>query len=127
MDDRVMTGRRRTGTVSTMLLLAPAQDEQPSVSMAAVIIVLIIAAIIYTFGYLRAVMHRANRDYKTTKAAVTKLRRGFWAAWWAAVKVGFWVVVAIGVLGWWAIRDVRDIQTPTPATSPSVFVEIGPK
>jgi ABC-type Fe3+ transport system permease subunit len=110
-----------------MLLFAPAQDEQPSVPMAAVIIVLIIAAIIYAFGYLRAVMHRANRDYKTTKAAVPKLRRAFWSAWWAAVKVGFWVVVAIALLGWWAIRDVRDVQTPTPATSPSVFVEIRPK
>ena len=122
-----MTGRRRTGTVRTMLLFAPAQDEQPSVPMAAVIIVLIVAGIIYAFGYLRAVMHRANRDYKTTKAAVPKLRKAFWAAWWAAVKVGFWVVVAVAILGWWAIRDVRDVQTPTPATSPSVFVEIRPK
>ncbi len=110
-----------------MLFLAPAQDEQPSVPMTVVLIVLVIAGVIYTFGYLRAVMHRANRDYKTTKAALPKLRRGFWAAWWAAVKVGFWVVVAATILGWWAIRDVTDNDVPTPATSPSVFLEVGPK
>jgi hypothetical protein len=101
-----------------MLLSTAAPEEQASVPLRAVIIVLIVAGIIYSFGYLRAVMHRANRDYKTTKAAVPNLRKGFWRAWWGAVKVGFFVILAIFVLGWWAIRDVTeadDPQQPVPA------------
>ena len=95
-----------------MMLSTAAPEEQPSVPLTAVIIVLIVAGIIYSFGYLRAVMHRANRDYKTTKAALPKMRKGFWAAWWAAVKIGFFVMIAIFVLGWWAIRDVTETDDP---------------
>ncbi len=94
------------------MLSGAVQEEQPSVPLVAVIIVLIVAGIIYSFGYLRAVMHRANRDYKTTKAALPKMRRGFWHAWWAAVKIGFFVVLAVVVLGWWAVRDVADADDP---------------
>lgn len=93
------------------------QEEQPSIPLIAVVIVLIVAGIIYSFGYLRAVMHRANKDYKSTKAAVPNLRKGFWRAWWAAVKIGFLVVIAVVVLGWWAVRDVTDAgpRQPVPA------------
>jgi ABC-type Fe3+ transport system permease subunit len=100
------------------MVLSGAQQEQPSVPLVAVVIVLIVAGIIYSFGYLRAVMHRANRDYRTTKAALPKLRKGFWHAWWAAVKIGFFVVLAIVVLGWWAVRDVTgadESRQPVPA------------
>lgn len=72
-----------------------------------VLIVLIIGGIIYTFGYLRAVMHRANSDYKKTKAGLPGMRKDFWRAWWAAVKVGFWVLVAAGILITWMVQDVR--------------------
>lgn len=71
------------------------------------LVVLIIGGTIYTFGYLRAVMHRANKDYKTTKAALPTLRKGFWAAWWAAVKIGFWVCVALLALIAWVIADAK--------------------
>lgn len=73
-----------------------------------VLIVFIIGGIIYTFGYLRAVMHRANTDYKSTKAAVPKLRKAFWSAWWSAVKTGFWVAIAFLILVAWMVRDGRN-------------------
>lgn len=59
---------------------------------------------IYAFGYARAVMHRANKDYKTTKAAVPVLRKGFWAAWWTTVKVGFWVFIGFAIFVTWAVH-----------------------
>jgi small-conductance mechanosensitive channel len=101
-----------------MLLSTAAQEQEASVPLRAVMIVLVVAGIIYGFGYLRAVMHRANRDYKTTKALLPTMRKGFWRAWWAAVKIGLFVLLAIFVLGWWAIRDVTaadDPQQPVPA------------
>ena len=97
-----------------MLLSTAAQQEQPSVPLVAGIIVLIVAGIVYTFGYLRAVMHRANKDYKTTKAAVPTMRKSFWKAWWAALKIGSLVLIAIAVLGWWAVRDVAEADDPQP-------------
>lgn len=70
-------------------------------------IVLLTGGVIYTFGYLRAVMHRANRDYKTVKANLPVLRKGFWAAWWAAVKIGTGVAIIGLVLIAWVVHDVR--------------------
>lgn len=67
----------------------------------------VVGGTVYTFGYLRAVMHRANRDYKTTKAALPGLRKGFWSAWWSAVKVGFWVLLVFGLLLAGVVHDVR--------------------
>lgn len=96
------------------MLSTAAQQEQPSVPLVAVIIVLIVAGIIYTFGYLRAVMHRANKDYKSTKAAVPGMRKGFWKAWWSALKIGSLVLIAIAILGWWAVRDVAEADDPQP-------------
>ena len=97
-----------------MLLSTAAQQEQPSVALVAGIIVLILAGIVYTFGYLRAVMHRANKDYKTTKAAVPTMRKNFWRAWWAALKIGSLVLIGIVILGWWAVRDVAEADDPQP-------------
>ncbi len=63
---------------------------------------LIIGGTIYAFGYARAVMHRANTDYKKTKEALPGLRKGFWAAWWTAAKAGFWILIAFALLLAWA-------------------------
>lgn len=84
-----------------------------------VLIVLIIGGVIYSFGYLRAVLHRSNKDYKTVKSSVPKMRRGFWSAWWAAAKIGFWVVLAGFVLVAWMINDSRsgDADRTVPATT----------
>lgn len=100
-----------------------ASDTSHGIATPVVMIVAIIAGIIYTFGYLRAVMHRANSDYKATKALVPTLRKGFWHAWWKAVKIGFWVFVAGTILIFWAYRDVANKGADaTPRSTPSAAV-----
>lgn len=84
------------------------------VSIPVFVIVLLIGGVIYVFGYLRAVMHRANKDYKATKAAVKPLRKAFWAALWSVFKVGVAVVLAGIVMIAWVVRDVRS-DKPVPA------------
>lgn len=99
--------------------VAAAQQDR-DISVPVVLIVCIIAGVVYGLGYARAVMHRANRDYKTTKAAVPTLRKGFWIAWWKAVKVGFWVLIAAVIMTIWVGRDLRGQPadaTPTPSAS----------
>lgn len=98
-------------------LVAAESQEKPPTSMIVLLIVLITGGVIYTFGYLRAVMHRANKDYKATKAAVPGLRKSFWKSVWAAIKVGVWVVIGVGILIAWTGRDLRDTtdREPVPA------------
>lgn len=89
-----------------------------------VVILIGIAIAMYGFGYARAVMHRANKDYKTTKAVVPALRKGFWTAWREAAQVGVWVVLALVFLVYWAWHSVKhpskdaDIK-PSPSISTS--------
>lgn len=117
------------GDSQCMFSVAQTQDDQ-SIAFPVVLILLIVGGTIYTLGYLRAVMHRANKDYKTTKAAVPVLRKGFWLAWWSAVKVGFWVVLAGIILVAWMVRDVRDSPenaNSTPKPTPSVTKSVPPR
>lgn len=104
------------------MTLTASEGDSGSTAGQVVLIVLIIGGIIYAFGYARAVMHRANKDYKTTKAAVPVLRKGFWSAWFAVVKVGFWVTIAVAVLFVWMIRGTdKDADAViTPSHTPSV-------
>lgn len=81
--------------------------EQSSVAVPTTLIVVLLGSTLITFGYLKAVMDRANRDYKTTKAGLPVLRKAFWAAFWGAVKVGFWLVVAALFLIGWVIHEVN--------------------
>ncbi len=80
--------------------------------MTVTVMVLLLAAIIFTFGYRLAVNRRANDDYKKTKAAVPILRKGFWSTWWAAVKIGAGVLVALAILVYWGVSDVREKNPP---------------
>lgn len=105
------------------MYLTANETQHSPVAVPTVFILFIVAGVIYTFGYLRAVMHRANRDYKTTKAAVPTLRKGFWKAWLAALKIGALVFIAVLLLGAWAWREIRGDSASadtTPAPSPSV-------
>jgi hypothetical protein len=73
-----------------------------------VLVLLIIgSSTLYGLGYLTAVMRRANTDYKKTKTSLPGLRKDFWKAWWAMVKIAFWVAIAGLVLIAWAIQDIR--------------------
>lgn len=111
-----------TGTLSGMWILA-ADTNAGNVSIPTFVIVLIIGGVIYLFGYLRAVMHRANRDYKAIKAAKKPAQKAFWAAWYAVLKIGFWVFVVFGLLFFWVWHDLNggdSNQRPVPAASTSV-------
>jgi hypothetical protein len=37
------------------------------------------------------------------------MRKSFWRTWWAAVKVGFWMVLIGAVLLSWAVHDARQL------------------
>ena len=102
-----------------MPLTAADTQTQAHPAIPTILIVLLTGATIYSFGYVRAVMHRANQDYKTTKAAVPTLRKSFWSAWFKAVKVGFFIVLAAVVLGMWAWHDVSHRSGPAANLSPS--------
>lgn len=102
-------------------MLLTAADESNAAGTV-VVIVFLIAGVIYGFGYLRAVMHRANKDYKTTKAAVPTLRKAFWSAWWSAVKTGAVVLLIVVCLVMWMVRggdNGADATTPQPSSSVS--------
>lgn len=89
-----------------MLLAA----DQPATSGAALPTfgaVLVIGAVILGFGYRLAVMHRANADYKRTKAILPDMRKTFWRTLWAAVKFGFWMVIAFALLLSWVVHEAR--------------------
>jgi hypothetical protein len=81
-------------------------DDQ-SIAAPLLMLLLIGGGIIYAFGYARAVMHRANSDYKKTKAAVPGLRKDFWSTWWRAVKTGFWIALGLVMVGMWAWHDAK--------------------
>lgn len=93
-----------------------AVDDSPHIAAPVLVLLLIGAGILYGLGYARAVMHRANVDYKRTKEALPGLRKGFWRAWWKVVKVGFWVTLAFIGLVAWAVHDVSE-NTPAPAAT----------
>lgn len=112
-------------------VLAEAQQapQHSSIAVPTVLLVALIGSTVYYFGYHRAVMHRANTDYKTTKAAVPALRKGFWAAWWRAVKVGAIILIAACLMLTWAFHEIRHDQpdTSTPATRPSSVKPVHPR
>lgn len=62
---------------------------------------------IYATGYARAVMHRANRDYKGLRAAVPPARKAAWRARWKVVQVGFLVLLGFAMLVTWAVVNDR--------------------
>jgi hypothetical protein len=101
-----------------------AAEQQNSVSGPVLLILLLAGGSVYLFGYLRAVMHRANRDYKSTKAAVKPLRKAFWSSWLAALRTGLIVGTGLLLLITWFVRDTRNAESresvPTPSPSASV-------
>jgi len=62
----------------------------------------------FPLGYALAVMRRANKDYKMTKAAVTSMRKTFWTAWLVHLRAIAVVGAVFAVLVVWVVRDVQD-------------------
>jgi hypothetical protein len=79
----------------------------------------------FPLGYALAVMRRANKDYKTTKAAVGLMRKTFWIAWLAHLRAVAVVAAVLAVLVVWVVRDGQDdsratVPDPTQPASSSV-------
>ncbi len=83
---------------------------------------LLAGALIFAFGYARAVWVRARKDYKATKAAVKPLRKAMWGSIFVALRLGVIVFLVGFALLAWVVRDARDNpqqSTPAGVTSPS--------
>lgn len=89
------------------MLLAADQPATSGASLPTLTAVLVIGAVRVGFGYRLAVTHRANSDYKKTKAGLPGMRKAFWEALWAAVKFGFWMVIAFALLLSWVVHEAR--------------------
>jgi hypothetical protein len=58
----------------------------------------------YGVGYVHAVWRRARTDYRTTKAAVPKMKQAKWAAWRMMVQRGTLVAAVVaGLIAWIAV------------------------
>ncbi len=80
------------------------------------------AALLFSFGYARAVWVRAKSDYTKTRDAVKPLRKDMWRAIFKALKLGVIVFVVGFALIAWAVHDAREGNgepTPTEVSSPS--------
>lgn len=85
-----------------------AEDPPPApAASTALLAVMLVTTSVFVFGYRIAVNRRANADYKGAKAALPKLRKGFWLTWWAAVKMAAVMGVAALLLVSWAVHDAR--------------------
>jgi hypothetical protein len=101
-----------------MVTAVLAVEENPSIAGPVLVVLLLAGSTIMGFGYLLAVARRANSDYKKVKAGLPGMRKDFWRAWWAATKVGFFVILGAFLLITWAVRDVRDADAvPSPSRS----------
>lgn len=104
------------------MMLTADEVQGSDIAGPVVVILFLVGATIFGLGFAWAVMRRANADYKNTKAAVPKLRKGFWSAWWKAMKsaavVGF---IGMCLILYW-IRsadreaDAKPQPTPTPTS-----------
>lgn len=85
-------------------------DQEPApAASTALLAVMLVSTAVFVFGYRVAVNRRANQDYKNTKAALPKLRKGFWATWWAATKMAAVMVLAVILLLSWAVHDAKEM------------------
>lgn len=103
--------------------LTAAESSSDNIAGIVIIILCVFGGVIYAFGYLRAQMHRANRDYKTTKAAVPTLRKSFWGFWWRAVKTSVLLVLVAAALIVWMVHDTKepaDTGNSKPSPSPTI-------
>lgn len=82
------------------------QPATGNVASPTLVLLLIGGGLVFAFGRAVAVATRARSDYHRTKAALRGLRKDRWGTLWIAVKIGFWVVVAVVVLTAWAVREI---------------------
>jgi ABC-type Fe3+ transport system permease subunit len=108
--------------------LAVSENEQGSVPMTVTVIVLVIAGFIAALGHRWAVMRLRRGAYLGMKNGLPGARKSYWLSLWSMIKVGFFVLIAFAILIYWGVSDVMDRdQEPTPATSPSVWIDVAPE
>jgi hypothetical protein len=73
-----------------------------------------------------AVMKRANRDYKATKAAVTSLRRGFWASLRSFLGAAVVLVAILVGLVAWVVSEAGESAEPSVFSPPIVTTSTAP-
>ncbi len=81
-------------------------------STVSLLTLLVVGGVLVAFGYAWAVMKRANKDYKTTKKAVSSMRKGFWSSLWVVVRLGVGVFIAVVAIIAWNVRDFQNDGDP---------------
>ncbi len=79
--------------------------QNSSVSLLTAVIV---GVILFLLGVAWTRMKSARGNYKTIKNSVGPARKAMWVGVGGVVKVGFWVLVLVGVLVVWQVRDVSN-------------------
>lgn len=87
--------------------MSAAAGETTSPVMMGALIAVLGASTVFSFGYLKAKVERANTDYKKTKQSLPGLRKAYWGLWASALKVGFWIFIVGFALIAWVISDAK--------------------
>lgn len=77
--------------------------QNSSVSLLTAVIT---GVILFLLGVAWTRMKSARGNYTTIKNSVGPARKAMWVSLGGVVKIGFWVIVLIGVLVVWQVRDV---------------------
>jgi hypothetical protein len=83
-----------------------AQGAATDASFPTAVATFLIGGVVFLLGHRIAVSQRANRDYKTVKAAVKPARKAFWVSVGNVIKFAFWVSIAGLILIAWVIHDI---------------------
>lgn len=84
------------------------------------------AVVAYSFGYGHAVLKRANKDYRATKALVPGMRRAVWSSFGGLVKVGALGAVIALALAAWVVSDLRERDAADPAAPAASTAAVAP-
>ncbi len=85
--------------------------QNSSVSLLTAVIV---GIILFLLGVAWTRMKSARGNYTTIKNSVGPARKAMWVSLGGLVKIGFWVLVLVGVLVVWQVRDLSAADDPKP-------------
>jgi hypothetical protein len=86
----------------------------------------IVGFIALAVGARWAIMKRANRDYKATKAAVKGLRKNFWASLRSFVSaVVLLIAILVGLVAW-VVSEMGGTSSPSVFSPPNVATSTAP-
>ena len=91
--------------------------QNSSVSLLTAVIA---GVILFLLGVAWTRMKSARGNYKTIKNSVGPARKAMWGSLGGVVKVGFWVLVLVGVLIVWQVRDISAADRRNPVVPAEV-------